>query len=358
MRGCCRKTVPRAGGKRTSLRCSRPTRGRPLPQGKRARGPGRRARSRFLSDQGGSVRHRQRTRIWRRCACRAVPLSESAQARRNGKDVVRGNTAFAVDLYRQLSRRTGNLFFSPYSISTALAMTYAAARKNTEKEMAKILHFPLDQHETSIRPSPNCAVSFDKVQRAGNVKLYVANSLWPQRGKSFLQEYLSLVAEALRRLDHTGGLQDRRHAGRRTKDDQRVGRGENPEQDSRTCFSCGSPHRVYPAGAHERHLLQRRLGAPVQSEGHGGCSILRHGGEDCQDTDDGTDGGDAVRRGQGLADPRTEVSRRRTLDAGAPAARASTGWGNLKRDSPSKTWSCGDTAWPSRRSLSFSRSSR
>jgi serpin B len=55
--------------------------------------------------------------------------------------VVDGNTAFACDLYAQLRNSPGNLFFSPYSISTALAMTYAGARGSTEAQMAQVLHF-------------------------------------------------------------------------------------------------------------------------------------------------------------------------------------------------------------------------
>lgn len=42
--------------------------------------------------------------------------------------VVKGNDSFAFDLYQELKAREGNLFFSPYSISTAMAMTYAGAR--------------------------------------------------------------------------------------------------------------------------------------------------------------------------------------------------------------------------------------
>ena len=119
-------------------------------------------------------------------------LSESAQARRHGKDLVRGNSAFAVDLYRQLSHREGNLFFSPHSISTALAMTYAGARENTAAEMARTLHFPQDQNSLHAAFT-GLQEALGKVQRAGQVKLYLANSLWPQQGKPFLNEYLSLV---------------------------------------------------------------------------------------------------------------------------------------------------------------------
>jgi len=57
--------------------------------------------------------------------------------------VVKGNNAFALDLYRQLRNQEGNLFFSPYSTSTALAMTYAGAKGQTATEMSKVLHFTL-----------------------------------------------------------------------------------------------------------------------------------------------------------------------------------------------------------------------
>src|SRR5262249_3086032 len=57
--------------------------------------------------------------------------------------VVQGNTVFALDLYRELAAKDGNLFFSPYSISTALAMTYAGARGDTAAQMAGTLHFGL-----------------------------------------------------------------------------------------------------------------------------------------------------------------------------------------------------------------------
>ena len=56
---------------------------------------------------------------------------------------VEGDNAFAVALYGQLRNRSGNLFFSPESISTALAMAYAGARGDTASQMAKTLHFTL-----------------------------------------------------------------------------------------------------------------------------------------------------------------------------------------------------------------------
>src|SRR5271170_7391189 len=68
-----------------------------------------------------------------------TPASDSADR----TAVVEGNNAFAVDLYSRLRNRGGNLFFSPASVSTALAMAYAGARGDTAAEMAQTLHFTL-----------------------------------------------------------------------------------------------------------------------------------------------------------------------------------------------------------------------
>src|SRR5215510_13720384 len=58
--------------------------------------------------------------------------------------VAQGNNVFAFDLYARLRDKDGNLFYSPYSISTALAMTYAGARGQTADQMAQTLHFALE----------------------------------------------------------------------------------------------------------------------------------------------------------------------------------------------------------------------
>ena len=59
--------------------------------------------------------------------------------------LVDNNSEFAFDLYQALIHQDGNLFYSPYSISLALAMTYAGARCETEQQMANTLHFALQQ---------------------------------------------------------------------------------------------------------------------------------------------------------------------------------------------------------------------
>ncbi len=106
--------------------------------------------------------------------------------------LVQDNTAFAVELYRRLSVAEGNLFFSPHSISTALAMTYAGARGNTEGEMMQALCFSLRQEE--LHPAfAELESEIARAQASGDVALHVANSLWPHANSPFLDEFLELL---------------------------------------------------------------------------------------------------------------------------------------------------------------------
>ena len=109
------------------------------------------------------------------------------------RTLVEGNTAFALDLYQQLRQEEGNLFFSPYSISTALAMTYGGARGKTEAEMAHVLYFDLGQGK--LHPAfAALETHFAQIQEKGDIAIYVANSLWPQIGYDFLQAFLDLCS--------------------------------------------------------------------------------------------------------------------------------------------------------------------
>jgi serpin B len=122
-----------------------------------------------------------------------VMLMELAAYKENPSPaVVKGNTDFALNLYRELKNTNGNLFFSPYSISTALAMTYAGARENTAKQMEEVLHFPSGQNK--VHPAfGRLETLLNEIQTQGDIQLNVANSLWPQQGYPFLEEYLALV---------------------------------------------------------------------------------------------------------------------------------------------------------------------
>ena len=106
-----------------------------------------------------------------------------------------GNGEFAFDLYQNLQNTDGNLFFSPYSISQALAMTYAGAREETEKQMADTLHFtlPQDTHHSTFNYLDLKLTSRDKGDK--DFILTIANALWGQEDYVFLPEFLDVLAE-------------------------------------------------------------------------------------------------------------------------------------------------------------------
>ena len=120
-----------------------------------------------------------------------LALPAFAEESADVKPIVTGNTAFALELYGQLRTQEGNLFLSPYSISTALAMTYGGARGATEKQMAKTLHFGLPQEQLHLGFAA-LQSRLNAVQQKGKIKLAIANSLWPHKGYDFLPAYLDL----------------------------------------------------------------------------------------------------------------------------------------------------------------------
>ena len=124
-----------------------------------------------------------------------VPEATAAEKARRflaSRQVVNDNTGFAVDLYHQIRTRQGNLFLSPFSISTALAMTYAGARGDTEREMAEALHFTLPQADLHA-VFAHLQAALGKAQRADEVELAVANSLWPRQGLSLRPTFIQLM---------------------------------------------------------------------------------------------------------------------------------------------------------------------
>jgi serpin B len=105
--------------------------------------------------------------------------------------VVKGNSTFGFDLYQKLKKSEGNIFFSPHSISTALAMTYAGARNQTEQEMAKVLYFNLEQEPLHSAFS-KLQSHLNTIQDKGYINLSIANSLWAQEGYHFLESFFNL----------------------------------------------------------------------------------------------------------------------------------------------------------------------
>ena len=117
------------------------------------------------------------------------------------KEAVSGTTAFALDLFQQLRTEKGNLFYSPFSISQALAMTFAGARGDTEKQMAKALHFDLPQAQ--LHPAFNAldlALASRGKGAAGSdgagFRLNISNALWGQTGDTFEAPFLDTLAQS------------------------------------------------------------------------------------------------------------------------------------------------------------------
>ena len=148
------------------------------------------------------------------------PLATRADLR----ELVRGNNDFAFDLYRALSDEEGNLFYSPFSISQALAMTFAGARGETERQMADTLQYRLSQG--SLHPTFNALdqelASRGKdprgTQNQGEAKQYfrlnIANAVWGQHGYGFLPDFLDVLAEnygaGMRPMDFAGAPEESR----------------------------------------------------------------------------------------------------------------------------------------------------
>lgn len=115
------------------------------------------------------------------------------------KLLVKGLNEFAFDLYKEIAKtEKGNIFFSPFSISSALAMTYAGARGKTAEEMAKVLHFPPELLKDDAK---RLHAAFAKLMVQFNpgktpdgsdpgFDLQVANALWAQKGHPFLKDFV------------------------------------------------------------------------------------------------------------------------------------------------------------------------
>ncbi len=110
--------------------------------------------------------------------------------------LVSANNRFAIDLFRRVNPKpTENAFFSPYSISTALAMTWAGARGDTASQMAKALHFSELPDNTVLSSFTVLQQTVARAQTLGGAQLAIANSLWPEQNPEhpLLPNFLNLV---------------------------------------------------------------------------------------------------------------------------------------------------------------------
>lgn len=120
----------------------------------------------------------------------STPTEELSRTVIDASALVRANTEFNSDLYKGLKQEGQNLFYSSYSIFSALSMTYAGAMNTTKKEFETLLHYDAN---LSVHESFNALLSQSAyVHNTFNI----ANSLWPQEGYPFKEEYLSTIQNA------------------------------------------------------------------------------------------------------------------------------------------------------------------
>ncbi|MBN1274672.1 serpin family protein [Candidatus Woesearchaeota archaeon] len=121
-----------------------------------------------------------------------VPAADDSRATAAGiNEVVRANNEFAMDLYAQLNEEPGeNVFFSPWSISTAVAMVYEGARGDTAGEIRGVFGFPEDD---ATRRSAYARVLNTLNKARGKYELGMANALWLQDGYPFLASYKDTI---------------------------------------------------------------------------------------------------------------------------------------------------------------------
>jgi len=150
--------------------------------------------------------------------------------------LVDGNSTFAFDLYQALREADGNLFYSPHSISLALAMTYAGARGETAQQMADTLDFILPQNR--LHPAFN-SLDLQLGRRGEGAKgkdgegfrLNIVNAIWGQKDYEFLSEFLDLLAvnygAGLRILDFASAPEESRITINKWVSDRTEGRIED-----------------------------------------------------------------------------------------------------------------------------------
>ena len=125
-----------------------------------------------------------------------IELNDNGYTLEGVNEVVDANSEFAFDLYSNLNNNSEydgkNIFFSPYSISTAMSMVYDGAVNETAQEIQDVFHFPENNNDRR----PNIArVQNELNMGSGKYQLSTANALWSQEDFSFLDEYLNITSD-------------------------------------------------------------------------------------------------------------------------------------------------------------------
>lgn len=108
-------------------------------------------------------------------------------------NITDANDQFAFDLYQRYAGEkdpNANVFFSPFSISSAMAMVYEGAKGQTAQEIGSVFHFPTDIGQ--VRSGYQAALnSFSDISAPAS--LTTANAIWVQNGYQLLSDYTDAI---------------------------------------------------------------------------------------------------------------------------------------------------------------------
>jgi serpin B len=108
--------------------------------------------------------------------------------------IVQANTAFAIDLFRKLAEKNGNVVFSPFNIFNCLIASHEGAGGNNQEEIARVLHLssknsPLHQSFKDLHRY------FREIQSRKSVILRMTNAFWIQTGFKFKKDFIKLCRD-------------------------------------------------------------------------------------------------------------------------------------------------------------------
>ena len=103
--------------------------------------------------------------------------------------IIKANNIFSIDLYAKLKEPEKNLFFSPFSIFTAIAMVFTGARGLTENQIKETLHITLDQNRFHSEFKKLLKILYGE----RGSELHLANLLCIQKGYELLEQFLWVI---------------------------------------------------------------------------------------------------------------------------------------------------------------------
>ncbi|MCK9613207.1 MAG: serpin family protein [Bacteroidales bacterium] len=107
-------------------------------------------------------------------------------------NISENNNLFALELYKNIGMKQANLFYSPYSISTALAMTFTGAHGKTESQMRTVMHFETNG-ATFYEKYHKLINEINAINDGKTINIYTANSIWAQKDFKLLSSFTDVL---------------------------------------------------------------------------------------------------------------------------------------------------------------------